>query len=35
MIRREHTIVRAGGIAPTAGATAFLGVFTFLAARFD
>jgi uncharacterized protein DUF4386 len=33
--RREHTIVRAGGIALIAGAMAFLGVFTFLAARFD
>jgi len=35
MTRREHTIVRAGGIALIAGAIAFLGVFTFLAARFD
>ncbi len=32
---REHTIVRAGGVALIAGAVAFLGVFTFLAARFD
>ena len=32
---REHTIVRAGGVALIAGAMAFLGVFTFLAARFD
>jgi hypothetical protein len=32
---REHTIVRAGGVALIAGAIAFLGVFAFLAARFD
>jgi hypothetical protein len=32
---REHTIVRAGGAALIAGAVAFLGVFAFLAARFD
>ena len=32
---RDHTIVRAGGVALIAGAMAFLGVFTFLAARFD
>jgi uncharacterized protein DUF4386 len=32
---REHTIIRAGGVALIAGAMAFLGVFTFLAARFD
>jgi hypothetical protein len=31
----EHTIVRAGGLALIAGAMAFLGVFGFLAARFD
>jgi hypothetical protein len=34
-VRREHTIIRAGGAALIAGAVAFLGVFTFLAARFD
>ena len=32
---REHTIVRAGGVALIAGAVAFLGVFAFLAARFN
>lgn len=32
---REHTTVRAGGVALIAGAVAFLGVFAFLAARFD
>jgi hypothetical protein len=32
---REHTIIRAGGTALIAGALAFLGVFAFLAARFD
>jgi hypothetical protein len=32
---REHTIVRAGGLALIAGAIAFLGVFSFLAARFN
>ena len=32
---RESTIIRAGGIALIAGAAAFLGVFTFLAVRFD
>jgi hypothetical protein len=32
---REHTIIRAGGVALVAGAMAFLGVFAFLAARFD
>jgi uncharacterized protein DUF4386 len=32
---REHTIIRAGGVALIAGAMAFLGVFAFLAARFD
>jgi hypothetical protein len=32
---RELTIVRAGGVALIAGAIAFLGVFSFLAARFD
>jgi hypothetical protein len=32
---REHTIVRAGGVALIAGAMAFLGVFSFLAARFN
>jgi hypothetical protein len=32
---REHTVVRAGGVALIAGAVAFLSVFTFLAARFD
>jgi hypothetical protein len=32
---REHTIVRVGGAALIAGALAFLGVFAFLAARFD
>ena len=32
---RERTIIRAGGVALIAGAAAFLGVFTFLAARFD
>ena len=32
---REHTIIRAGGVALIAGAVAFLGVFAFLAARFD
>jgi hypothetical protein len=32
---REHTIIRAGGAALIAGAVAFLGVFAFLAARFD
>jgi hypothetical protein len=35
MRMRDHTIVRAGGVALVAGALAFLGVFTFLAARFD
>lgn len=32
---REHTVVRTGGIALIAGALAFVGVFSFLAARFD
>jgi hypothetical protein len=32
---REHTIIRAGGAALIAGAVAFLGVFAFLAGRFD
>jgi hypothetical protein len=32
---KERTIIRAGGVALIAGAVAFLGVFTFLAARFD
>ena len=32
---REHTTIRAGGVALIAGAVAFLGVFAFLAARFD
>jgi hypothetical protein len=32
---REQTIIRAGGVALIAGALAFLGVFSFLAARFD
>lgn len=32
---RESTTIRAGGIALIAGAAAFLGVFAFLAARFD
>jgi hypothetical protein len=32
---REHTTIRAGGVALIAGAAAFLGVFAFLAARFD
>jgi hypothetical protein len=32
---RESTTIRAGGIALIAGAAAFLGVFSFLAARFD
>jgi hypothetical protein len=32
---REHTTVRAGGVALIAGAAAFLGVFAFLSARFD
>jgi len=32
---REHTIIRAGGVALIGGAIAFLGVFTFLAVRFD
>jgi hypothetical protein len=32
---REHTIIRVGGVALIAGAMAFLGVFAFLAARFD
>jgi hypothetical protein len=32
---REHTIVRAGGVALIGGAMAFLGVFSFLAARFN
>lgn len=32
---REHTVIRAGGVALIAGAVAFLGVFAFLAARFD
>ncbi len=31
----DRTIIRAGGVALIAGAVAFLGVFTFLAARFD
>lgn len=31
----ERTIIRAGGLALIAGAAAFLGIFTFLAARFD
>ena len=32
---REQTVVRAGGVALIVGAVAFLGVFAFLAARFD
>ena len=32
---REHTTIRVGGVALIAGAAAFLGVFAFLAARFD
>ena len=32
---REHAIIRAGGLALIAGAMAFLGVFAFLAARFN
>jgi hypothetical protein len=32
---REHWTIRAGGVALIAGAAAFLGVFSFLAARFD
>jgi hypothetical protein len=32
---RERTIIRAGGAALIVGAVAFLGVFAFLAARFD
>ena len=32
---REHATIRAGGVALIAGAAAFLGVFAFLAARFD
>jgi hypothetical protein len=32
---RQHTIVHAGGVALIAGALAFLGVFSFLAARFN
>jgi len=32
---REHAIIRAGSVALIAGAMAFLGVFAFLAARFD
>jgi hypothetical protein len=32
---REHAIIRTGGVALIAGAVAFLGVFAFLAARFD
>ncbi len=32
---REQTTIRAGGVALIAGAVAFLGVFGFLAARFD
>jgi hypothetical protein len=32
---REHAAIRAGGIALIAGAAAFLGVFSYLAARFD
>ncbi len=33
--RSESTVIRAGGIALIAGAVAFIGVFSFLAARFD
>jgi Domain of unknown function (DUF4386) len=32
---REQTVVRTGGIALIAGAVAFVGVFSYLAARFD
>jgi hypothetical protein len=32
---REHTTIRAGGIALIVGSAAFLGVFSYLAARFD
>ena len=32
---REHTTIRAGGVALIAGAAAFLGIFAFLATRFD
>src|SRR5947208_5351386 len=32
---QEHTTIRAGGLTLVLGAAAFLGVFTFLAARFD
>jgi hypothetical protein len=32
---REHTTIRVGGVALIAGAVAFLGVFSYLAARFD
>jgi hypothetical protein len=32
---REQTVVRTGGVALIAGAVAFVGVFAFLAARFD
>jgi hypothetical protein len=32
---RAHTTIRVGGVALIAGAVAFLGVFAFLAARFD
>lgn len=32
---REQTAVRAGGIALIGGAVAFMGVFGFLAARFE
>jgi hypothetical protein len=35
MRMRDHMIVHAGGVALIAGAMAFLGIFAFLAARFD
>jgi hypothetical protein len=34
-VHAQHTTIRAGGVALIAGAAAFLGVFAFLAARFD
>ncbi len=34
-MRSEAAVIRAGGIALIAGAVAFIGVFSFLAARFD
>ena len=35
LLALEHTVVRTGGVALIAGAIAFLGVFAFLAGRFD